>query len=650
MKENADRSHYLLIGISVLLLLAFLPTGSSAETMEERRRLSVQQNTKIIARSRDPIERRDAAKHLSYLPFQESIPPLLEALADGDTRVRKAAVNSLWTLSDQAKQVDTAEVALRQALQDAETSIQIRASWALENMGIPVADLIPTWQAVLQNSANDYERFWAAYGLIGTEPPLSLVQPVLTYAQKDADSKIGKRALNKLVATQDRSLIEPMREALATFHPGNELILRALKTFHPEPDRWIELVVSQTDFGNDRLTLNALGILRNRSRKEEDIAIWLPGVAPLIEEDDKGVCSMSMGLLGMAGGHAKDSIPALLDLIASGSDSSIRRDAAAAIGEIGDRSQSFSVELKQAVARDAQQVLVRCIRQESDRSACMAAIRSLAKLQIDPAEIQPLMVDMVIDGKDVLVQNAALQVLGQSGSAPEELILRLADFQKTAPSAFARQTEWVIKSMRAGRTPSPVLAADAPDKKGQAQAMTALRSMDADFDEMAFFRALSLANGAKIRSYLDAGVSPNYRFASMNNQSAFYALVNSMRACNAKTRPTPQETKDLVRLFLEKGADPNITDNMGNTPLMGAASKCDAELIQILLDAGADPNAKSKFGLTAIESSFMYANDGIDALIAAGARLPADKVDTYKTTYGSKPVILDMIQRASEPK
>ncbi len=441
MKENADLSRCLLMGVSILLLLAFLPTGSLAETMEERRRLSLQQDTKTIARSRDPIERRDAAKHLSYLPFTESIPPLLDALADGDARVRKAAASSLWTLSDQAKQAAAAESALRQALQDAETAVQIRASWTLENMGIPVAELIPTWQAVLQNSANDYERFWAAYGLIGTEPPFSLVEPVLTYAQKDADSKIGKRALNKLAATQDRSLLEPMREALATFHPGNELILQALKTFQPEPDRWIELVLSQTDFGNDRLTLSALGILRNRPRKEEDIAIWLPVVAPLIEEDDKGVCSMSINLLGMAGGHAQDSLPALLNLLSAGADSSIRRDAAAAIGEIGDRSQSFPDKLKQSVAREAKPALQRSIRVESDRRVCMAAIRSLAKLQLVPSEIQPLLVDTVIDGKDVLVKTAALQVLGQSGSAPEELILRLAAFQKTAPPALARQTE-----------------------------------------------------------------------------------------------------------------------------------------------------------------------------------------------------------------
>jgi len=174
--------------------------------------------------------------------------------------------------------------------------------------------------------------------------------------------------------------------------------------------------------------------------------------------------------------------------------------------------------------------------------------------------------------------------------------------------------------------------------------------MDAEFNEMAFFRALTLADEAKIKGYLEAGVSPDFQFTSMQNRTALYVLVNSMRACNVKVRPTPEKVKGLVRLFLEKGADPNRADDMGNTPLMGAASKCDVELIQLLLDAGADPQIKSKAGLSAIEFSFMFANDGADALIQAGARIPADKVESFKAAYGANPAALDLIQRATGPQ
>jgi len=452
------------------------------------------------------------------------------------------------------------------------------------------------------------------------------------------------------VATRDRSLIEPMRNTLSSFHPGNSSILKALRTYDPKPDYWIELVVSQIAFKNDRLTLDALGILRNQPRKEEEVAVWLPKVSPLIEGNGKGVRSMSMALLGMAGGLAADRVSALLYIMASDPDATIRRNAARTIGEIGDRNGSFSADIKQAVAQEAQSGLFRAIENERDRSVRVEAIRSLQKLQIEPARIQPLLVSVILNGNDLNVQSAALQALSLSGSASEDIIRQLDEFRATANPRVARQVELTIKSMRSGRTSSPTLSTTAQDKGSQKQAMANLRSMDASFDEMAFFRALTRVDEAKIRGYLEAGVSPDFQFTSMQNRPALYVLVNSMRACNAKVRPTSEKVKGLVRLFLEKGANPNQADNLGNTPLMGAASKCDAELIQLLLDAGADPQIKSKAGLTAIEFSFMFANDGADALIQAGARISADKVKSFKAAYGSNPAALDLIQRAAEPK
>jgi len=647
MNQYIRCSRCLLFSVSVVILFLALPSSGSAATMEERRRQAIQQVAKTIARSRDALERREAAKAMEHYPIPESIPPLIEALADQDQRVRIAAASSLWSLSDQAKANAAAEAALRKALDDTIPGVQIRASWALQNMGVSSSELIPTWRNVLQNSTKDYDQFWAAYGLIGTEPPITLIQPVLDYAQRDADSAMGERALLKLAATGDRTLIEPMRKALTIFHPGNTLILKALRTYDPKPDQWLELVLSQIEFKNDRLTLNALGIIRNQPRKEEEVLIWLPKVSPLIEGNNKGIRSMSMALLGMAGGHAADRIPALLYIMDTDPDASIRRDAAGVIGEIGDRSASFSSDLKETVALEAQPGLCRTIEYDRDRGPRVGAIRSLGKLQIDPVSIQPLLVRVVLNSDDLNVQSAALQTLGLSGSASEETIRQLSDFQATANPRIARQVERILKSMSVGRTASPTLSTTAKDNPTQNQAMANLRSMDASFDEMAFFRALTRADEAKIKGYLDAGISPNYRFTSMNNQSALYALVNSMRACNAKIRPTPEKTKDLVRLFLEKGCDPNLTDNMGNTALMGAASKCDAELIQILLDAGADPNVQSKAGLTAIEFSFMFANDGANALIDAGARLSADKSESYKAAYGANPAALELIERAS---
>jgi hypothetical protein len=63
----------------------------------------------------------------------------------------------------------------------------------------------------------------------------------------------------------------------------------------------------------------------------------------------------------------------------------------------------------------------------------------------------------------------------------------------------------------------------------------------------------------------------------------FYALL-----CDA----------ERIKKRLEEGADPNIRDRDGNTPLHFAASKGCAEVARLLLEHGADPNAQDKSGET----------------------------------------------------
>ena len=54
----------------------------------------------------------------------------------------------------------------------------------------------------------------------------------------------------------------------------------------------------------------------------------------------------------------------------------------------------------------------------------------------------------------------------------------------------------------------------------------------------------------------------------------------------------------IVKLFLWGGMDPNVTDEMGWTPLMRAASKGHLETVEALLEAGADPQLKDNFSDT----------------------------------------------------
>jgi ankyrin repeat protein len=71
--------------------------------------------------------------------------------------------------------------------------------------------------------------------------------------------------------------------------------------------------------------------------------------------------------------------------------------------------------------------------------------------------------------------------------------------------------------------------------------------------------------------------------------------------------------------YLSTGANLNVEDESGLTPLIAAVITGDAQAVQILLTAGADPNYQNRLGQTAL--LFAYANPDLQAiLIQAGAQ------------------------------
>jgi hypothetical protein len=85
----------------------------------------------------------------------------------------------------------------------------------------------------------------------------------------------------------------------------------------------------------------------------------------------------------------------------------------------------------------------------------------------------------------------------------------------------------------------------------------------------------------------------------------FYALL-----CDA----------ERIKKLLEEGADPNIRDGDGNTPLHFTASKGCAEVARLLLRHGADPNAQDKTGETPLHVAAYWGRvDVVRLLLEHGA-------------------------------
>ncbi len=82
-----------------------------------------------------------------------------------------------------------------------------------------------------------------------------------------------------------------------------------------------------------------------------------------------------------------------------------------------------------------------------------------------------------------------------------------------------------------------------------------------------------------------------------------------------------------LKLFLDKGADPNATNNAGASPLIWAAA--DPEKVALLLKHGANPNLRSARGNTAlIVAAFQYGSVAIlKKLLKAGAEVNARNDD-----------------------
>lgn len=148
--------------------------------------------------------------------------------------------------------------------------------------------------------------------------------------------------------------------------------------------------------------------------------------------------------------------------------------------------------------------------------------------------------------------------------------------------------------------------------------------------------AASRENEAMIKLFLAKGADPNLR--NIHGQTALdYAKSERHRAIiepfmnkehhlmNAVVNGDSKTVKDLIAA----GADPNAVHKNGISALIEAATKGYTDIVKILIDAGADINGKDSFGFTAlIRATEKGSADIVKILIDKGAGKDYDSLET----------------------
>lgn len=661
------------IVITLLVVLLGAAASALAELGDDAFTLWVKQLTK----SKDARERAEAAESLGEQGRPEAAAPLARALSDPAPQVRAAAASALWEMEEKAR---PAEPALWKALDDPDLEVVVRAAGALGALDADEARLAAPRRRALA-SGDVSVRFLAARGLIGTDPPVALLPHVLDYldvqAQRYSDPsgdykarnaaehnrELAEKGLARLVATQDGAIVAPLVERVARDHPAQPAILAAMGRLDPAPSGWDDLLAARMSSRETKTRSVAADLARKRTAPEQ-ARRWLPAAVRLLADPDDGVRSNAVWALGAAGGLAAEAVPALLDRLAQEPDPDRREKIAEVLGDIGDRSQPVARQVKLDVAAKVRPALEKAVAADGESEVRRAALHSLDRLALEPAETVAILAKTAAASRDDELTWSALQALRNRGleAAPALETIRSLERHKNPQTAeyaatIARELADAIARGPASAPPPPASAATAaagggrapaPDPAAEARGLAVLRARGAEVAESAYMGALLSADAELIEAYLDAGMSAAQGFAGLDGRGPLHLLFFGRSACDPGVRPTPASTLAVTSLLLARGADVNAADANGNTPLMFAADKCDAVLIGSLLAAGAEVGARNNAGLAALEMTIWSGNDGLEALINAGARLSAETAAAYRKAYQANPAAVALVDKATK--
>jgi ankyrin repeat protein len=122
-----------------------------------------------------------------------------------------------------------------------------------------------------------------------------------------------------------------------------------------------------------------------------------------------------------------------------------------------------------------------------------------------------------------------------------------------------------------------------------------------------FMKAASTSDLPLIRLLLEHGADPN--ITTQNHTTPMMAAAG-LNWADIASLGTEEATIEAMKLMIERGADVNAFNDLGETALHGAAQRGADKVVQFLADQGAIIDAKNRRGRTPMDEAIGQADGG----------------------------------------
>ena len=397
-------------------------------------------------------------------------------------------------------------------------------------------------------------------------------------------------------------------------------------------------LVKALDDPSPSVAIRAAGALSFLGMGEKDLAPTRQRVfeAPNARSDDRFMAAR--GLVGrLPATTLLGPILAYLDEYPNGNNAQSSRRALERLGKTGDRAliAPIAAEVRRSTKPNPKTILLSTLRDfEPKKEDLSLWLPTAAAALQDP---------------DSSVRNEALWTVAHAKSLAAPHADAVAALLGDPEANIRRRAAISLAEIGDARAQAALAKYDSnTDAEVMVAARDAARNATAPkIDPGQAFQALMMLDAPTVKGLLDEGLAPSGDLAG-NGAPLYVVLQWAPLSCSPAVRPTKAETKAMVKMLLQRGADANAPDKNGNTPLMAAASHgCDRDLMRSLIASGAKVDAVGKTGLTAFEQGLISGHDGLEELIAAGYRLPPGKVKALEQAYAGKPASLALVRKAA---